>query len=76
MPLYHCKKCQKKLSENKEEWGIEADGTRNSQYCCNCYQGGKISSLRIDETTLKKKINKIRQEIKDLIVDRNKKKIS
>jgi hypothetical protein len=74
MLLRNCNKCHKILSQNQEEWGTEADGSRNSDYCCNCYQGGKINTLRIDESYLKERINKMREELKDLINKINRKK--
>ncbi len=67
MILKHCTRCHKTLSQDQEGWGTEEDGTRNSDYCSNCYQGGKIFTLRIDEEGLKERINKVRQEIKDLL---------
>ncbi len=67
MILKHCIRCHKTLSQDPEGWGTEADGTRNPDYCCNCYQGGKNFTLRIDEESLKERMNKVRQEIKDLL---------
>jgi len=37
-----CQSCSIPISEN-EEFGTNADGSRNDDYCAYCYQGGEFT---------------------------------
>ncbi|PIN77799.1 transcriptional regulator [Candidatus Woesearchaeota archaeon CG10_big_fil_rev_8_21_14_0_10_34_8] len=42
-------------ADNEEDYGTEADGSKNYEYCCYCYQNGKFTDEGI---TVEEKIEK------------------
>ena len=46
-----CQSCGMPLSKDTARGGSNADGTRSSEYCSHCYQGGRFTepNLSVDE---------------------------
>ena len=48
METTYCQSCGMPLSK-EEEWGTEADGGKNREYCAYCYQNGAFTDSRTME---------------------------
>ena len=49
MEIKNCQSCGMPMT-SEEQWGTYADGSRNEEYCCYCYQKGAfVQECTMDE---------------------------
>lgn len=52
----NCQSCGMPLKRDLNGGGTNADGTKNSMYCSNCYEGGKFTLPEITENEMKERV--------------------
>jgi len=63
MTYKNCQSCGMPLSRDKNGGGTEANGTRSSKYCSNCYKNGKFT---LPEITVEQMIERVKGKMKEM----------
>lgn len=52
----NCQSCGMPLKRDPKGGGTNADGTKNSMYCSNCYEDGKFTLPDITENEMEERV--------------------
>jgi hypothetical protein len=62
-----CQSCSMPL-RNERDLGTNADGSKNAEYCCFCFQNGKFTD---EGATMEQKIDKMVGKAKEMNIPEN-----